>query len=302
MIGNMRTKNKNHGRNVGSKLAFVLCSVILCFNHVATIETSRLFLQREKEKKNLRDEKHRTLQTEDESGAYFVSWNLNLNGNENVLDSDYLRASFEQIAKDYINNDIKCEDETDETTTTFTSFEIDDSKTKTKKLATAGSGKCLGKRKKCFRLIKQTKPGPVNGSNSNITNKDRRNFCANFRESTIFESFQDIIIAASFFNYFVDVDIIQDTVGNLNLDYIVSFEPSVGDGLDQLDNITLDPFDPEDTNSICVDEECIQQKETMLEIFNHFDIPIVENQHECAYEGINCNQEDKVTYIWMGKY
>ena len=58
----------------------------------------------------MKSEKHGTLETEDESGAFQANLIIDLKGNQNVLeDSDYLKASFEQIVKAYINNDIKCE-------------------------------------------------------------------------------------------------------------------------------------------------------------------------------------------------
>ena len=62
--------------------------------------------------------KHRILETEDESGAFKANLNIDLKGNEDVLkDSEYLKASFEQIVKDYINNDIKSENESEGTPT-----------------------------------------------------------------------------------------------------------------------------------------------------------------------------------------
>ena len=88
---------------------------------------------------------------------------------------------------------------------------------------------------------------------------------------------------------------------NSDLKYEVSFERVDDNALGQLNNIRLDLGSLEEIDTIC-DDKCTQQKETMLEIFSHFNIPIVENQHECAYEGINCNDDERVTQIWMGKY
>ena len=301
MIGNMRTENKNHGLEVGSKLIFLLCTLVSCFNHVATVETSHL--QNGNEKINLRSEQHRALETEDEGGAFKAILDIDLKGNEDVLkDSDYLIASFEQIVKDYINNDIKCENESEETSTAYTSMKINFSETNKKKLAIAGSGKCLGRRRKCFRLIKQTKPERLNTFNLNSINQRKDLFCENFRESTIFALFQDVIVTASFYkNYFIDIDILRDTAENVDLKYEVSFEQVDDNALGELNNIRLDLGSLEETDTIC-DDVCTQQKETMREIFSHFDVQIVENQHECAYEGINCNDDERVTQIWMGRY
>ena len=248
-----------------------------------------------------KEEKIRTLQTDDEDGEYIISWNINVLGKEYLLNSPYLKAGFEQVVKDYINNDLKCEDEND-SSTSFYNVEVIDNDVK--RMLISGSGKCKGRRKRCRRQIKETISDAGRRLELNVfSGRDPRDtFCQNFRASNIFESFQNIFIAASFFNYYVDVNVITDLVGNLNLDYKVSFESSIGDGLNEISNVTLDPSEPEDSFTTCVEPACSQQKETMKEIFNHFDIPIIENQHECAYEGINCDQKDKVTYIWMGKF
>ena len=136
----------------------------------------------------------------------------------------------------------------------------------------------------------------------NSINQRKDLFCENFRESTIFALFQDVIVTASFYkNYFIDIDILRDTAENVDLKYEVSFEQVDDNALGELNNIRLDLGSLEETDTIC-DDVCTQQKETMREIFSHFDVQIVENQHECAYEGINCNDDERVTQIWMGRY
>ena len=70
------------------------------------------------QKINWKSEKHRTLETEDYSGLVKSNSIIDLKGNQNVLkNSVYLKASFERIAKDYIDNDIKCENELEGTST-----------------------------------------------------------------------------------------------------------------------------------------------------------------------------------------
>ena len=67
--------------NVGYKLGFLLCTVVSCFNHVATIETSHL--QSGNEKINLKSEKHGALETEDEGGTFKANLIIDLKGNQN---------------------------------------------------------------------------------------------------------------------------------------------------------------------------------------------------------------------------
>ena len=70
-----------------------------------------------------RKKKIRTLQSDDENGEYFINWNINLPGKEYLLNSQYLKAGFEQVVKDFINNDLKCEDE-DDSSTSFYNVEV----------------------------------------------------------------------------------------------------------------------------------------------------------------------------------
>ena len=297
MIGNMRTETKNQGLNIGCKLLFFLCALTSCFNQVATDETR--YSQSGIETCEL-------LGNEDDSGTFQFKLDINVRGKEKeLIGNDYLKVSFEQIVKDYINNYIKCENESKGTSTTFTSMKIDESITSKTKLAIAGSGKCIGRRKNCFKFIKQTKPkkqGRLKSINSNSTNNGKDLVCENFRESEIFESFKNVTISASFYNYFVDVKIVRDTVENLDLNLIERYEGVDDNALGDIDDVgvSYDCDTVKKRDTIC-DDECTQQKETMLEIFSHFNIPIVEDQHVCAYEGINCNDDERVTQIWMGK-
>lgn len=54
--------------------------------------------------------------------------------------------------------------------------------------------------------------------------------------------------------------------------------------------------------TFCTESQCSTQKEVMRNMFNYFGIPVEENKQECLYQGINCNEEDTVTHIWMGEY
>ena len=107
---------------------------------------------------------------------------------------------------------------------------------------------------------------------------------------------------AAFFNYDVDVDVVNDLEGNLNLQYDVTFQPANTNGLDQIKEVALDAKDPVQINPTCQDAtQCLTQRGILREIFEYYDIAWDDNKHECLYEGINCNEQDLVTQIWMGK-
>jgi len=84
----------------------------------------------------------------------------------------------------------------------------------------------------------------------------------------------------------------------------VEFQESQGDGLDQIDFVSFDVEDPVEMVVSC-DGRCEQQRQDqrsiMMSIFGHFEIPFDGSKHECLFEGINCNDEDLVTHIWLSK-
>jgi len=125
--------------------------------------------------------------------------------------------------------------------------------------------------------------------------------CEIFLEKSIFDAFKDKLLAAAAFNYDVDVDVLEDLEGSLNLDYDVSFEPSDSDGLDQVEEVDMNATEPVPIAPVCSSSQCNTQKETLENIFRHFGLPYNETIHECMYAGINCNDEDIITHIWLGK-
>ena len=93
-------------------------TIVTLLSVLATLHLSNsFFASNEHAQKELtikietKEEKIRTLQTDDENGDYLITWNINVLGKEYLLNSPYLKAGFEQVVKDYINNDLKCEDE-----------------------------------------------------------------------------------------------------------------------------------------------------------------------------------------------
>jgi len=249
------------------------------------------------------------------NGQFIVTWDLNLGGQESLLDSVFLRAGFEQSVKDYINNDILCSDDLSVKGAEFFGVElpIPDSNEeggKRKKRAISGNGMCKGDIRRCekpVQLKKKIKNAEANvlknqiSSNAPKLTQPKKDDCAVFLSSTIFDAFKEMLLMASAFNYDVDVDTINDLEGNLDLSYEVDFQPTDGDGLDKIDDVGMEPEEPVAIDPACTESQCFSQREVMKNIFSYFGIPFDENKHECMHQGINCNSEDLVTYIWIGK-
>jgi len=239
------------------------------------------------------------------SGQFEVTWNLDLGPQENLLESAFLKAAFEQSLKDYINNDILCSDNIQFKGAEFFSVEIPFSSDDTgKRRAVSGNGKCKGDVSKCKKPVKGKKAKFFEADPSRVVKATHRadEFCEVFLNSTIFDAFSERLLTASAFNYNVDVDVIAELEGNLKLDYQVSFSPEKGDGLDQVEEVDMDPNVPQEVNPICTEAHCSTQNADMMKIFDYFDIPIEPDKHECLYQGINCDDQDLVTHIWMVNY
>ena len=191
----------------------------------------------------------------------------------------------------------------------------DDDEFRRLRKAVSGNGKCKGNVAKC--------KVPIQAQRSLVADDDvfddiddesgdkqqkivtatnaKNEFCDVFLSSTLFDTFRERLLMAAYFNYDVDVDVISDLEGNLNLKYDVAFQPANTDGLGQIQEVALDAADPVLINPICQNTaQCFTQRGIMRQIFQYYDIAWDDNKHECLYEDINCNEEDLVTHIWMG--
>ena len=247
------------------------------------------------------------------NGQYQVTWDLNLGGNEFLLQSSkFLKAGFEQSVKDYINKDILCSDDSGIKGAEFMSVEIgNDQQNKNNKSerSVSGNGKCRGNVRKCKKPLKLSElDEAVITDDDDDVSATRSSFvqgndvCETFRNSTIFDAFRQRLQTATFFNYDVDVDVLHDLEGNLKLNYDISFPSSPPDGLGQIKTVDGDPADPIPIAiNDCNESQCMTQREVMRRIFSHLTLPWEDDKHECLYEGINCNAQDVVTHVWMGK-
>ena len=127
--------------------------------------------------------------------------------------------------------------------------------------------------------------------------------CDNFHSSTILQMVKKNVFSASFFNYNLDVNAI-DLLGDLDLEYSITFKEVNRDGLNTIDAIsTTVEGDPllED-HIICTTNQCTMQKKTMMELYQHFDVYENFNRHECSWQGVNCDDSNIVTQVWLEDY
>ena len=241
------------------------------------------------------------------NSQFLITWSLSLGGNEYLLESAFLRAAFEQSIKDYINNDILCSDDLNVKGAEFFGIQIRDNSigNQRKWTAVSGTGKCKGDVVKCKKPInvekKQAFADDDDFRRRYLLASENDVFCDVFLSSTIFDAFNERLLTASTFNYNVDVGVIHDLQGSLDLKYDVSFEPASSVGLDQVEKVDADPNEPVPINDICEESQCITQRQVIRQIYQHFELPYDENKHECLFQGINCNTQDMITHIWMGK-
>jgi len=236
---------------------------------------------------------------------YNVEWTINLGGKDSLLESEYLKAGLERSIKEFINNDIRCSDELNnefENSAAFFGIEIlidDSDANKLKRIS--GNGKCRGNRTRCKKRIKRSisDAGKNDKNSSYIVEKD--DFCTAFQGTTIFDIFNRTLALAASFHYNVDLELINDLSGSLDLNYIVTFEEEF-DGLNEIEDFDIEPDDPIAVTTICEENQCDNQASIIHEIFTYFNIPFNKDEDVCLHESINCNFEDNlVSHIWIGK-
>ena len=271
--------------------------------------------------------KYRLLQTTNRQ--YLVEWSISLGGKEFLLESPFLKAGLEQSIKDFINIDIQCSDDVNADGSASVSFhsvtmnDIDTSDEVDNRgvRRIEGNGKCKGDVEKCKRTVSGTADGTADDTaddddfftvaskgkqmfqiknNKNKNNKNNE-LCEEFEGSTIFDLFQKVLVTASSFNYNVDVGVIANLQGSLDLSYNVTFEAAAGGGLDQVDSVGMDVKDPVPINTECSESQCITQRSVIKSIFDHFGMVFDDSKHECLHQGLNCDSNDLVTHIWIGK-
>lgn len=251
----------------------------------------------------------RKLQDTAAEGQFVVEWTLSLGGKEFLLESPFLKAGLEQSIKDFINNDIICSNPSGPGTSNFYGVEISsvltvDSRIDMRRIE--GNGKCKGDPTKCKRVIKDTAAKAAERKRRHLEQQigktdDNKNFCDDWKGTAIFDVFQKILVTASAFNYAIDVDVIADLEGALDLSYDVSFQPAPSDGLDQVESVDMESSEPIPVDTQCSESQCITQREIMRKLFVHFQMNFDDSKHECLHDGVNCNSDDLVKYIWIGK-
>ena len=252
-------------------------------------------------------DKKRLLQTSDVSKEYKVTWDIDIGGKDSLLESGFLKAGLEYGVKVYINRQLECEEEDVENleNTAFFHVSISNSNDQGKFKRVSGNGTCKGDRTRCKKKIKKSISDAGKQSQDEDT-FDNLTFTKNdLCKSSIFDLFRDTLITASFFNYNVTLDVINDLAGNLAVDLNVFFQESSDDGLDQINFVSFEAEEPMEQSYPC-DSNCLEQRQNQRLIiaaaFSNLGIPFEDNRHECLFEGINCNEQNLVTHIWLSKY
>lgn len=256
-------------------------------------------------------EQNRNLLDTQPEGDYQVQWTMSLGGNEIIIESDYLRVGLEQAVKDYINLDLKCNYSDVSKSpnkvnipTSFRSVAIANIRNTSKnKISIVGNSVCNGNPDICkVGLQKSTwnkKKYQVNVLKSNDGISEE---CQKFLNTTIFDFFEDIFETGLFFDYKVDIATEKEELKEtMELDYNISFIPAQMNGLNKIEEIAIDVNNVKTITTHCNDTQCKDQKSVILELFDHFGILADANEHECSYRSVNCDRNNLVKYLFIGK-
>jgi len=256
---------------------------------------------------------HRNTQSVEFTEVYEVNWDLDF-GDENVenlvFDSPFLRAGFEQSIKDFINSDLECDEDSEDESTSFyvVNFQDTSDESETSKRMRnrqSGKGKCKGNKTRCKKTVKKSISDAGKTEIANHTffkiASSSRDFCSTFRTLSIFDFFKNILVTASSFNYNVDVEVINQLSDQLEFNYRVDFVPASSDGLNNVQNVDLEASDPITIEPVVPSNIYEKQRISLENIFSHFEVDYDEEKHQCLQMGINCDDDEFVTHIWMSK-
>jgi len=285
-------------------------------------------------RKNQSNENMRALQNSDDESLITIDINLGARG-DHIYQSPYLKAGLEQSVKDYLNQLVECNnvgvdepDEEEKAKPIFYSIQLDGnnedqklkksrdvcegyeyndtSQSENRTTCTRNYIRCRGAdRRTCkervfsWAAVMNKMNNDVSGSEGLKLNEFETRWSSSCEEKSIFEYFQEKIVSASRFNYNVDIEILSDLT--FELDFNVNFTPEIGFGLNQIDSLNVKVEEPVSVTTVCTKLECETQTATIKHIFADLEIPYDAEKHECLQQGINCNSENLVTYIWLGE-
>jgi len=227
-----------------------------------------------------------------------------------LISSAFFRAALEQTLKDYVNREHKCFDRSNNTygleSLSYTSFELDLAPKKDSNnsdcelLGTYWGGleditcyveiktKCRGPREACKKEFNDRLIDNNIEQKSNKT-KSQKSSC------DLDDLLREKSTLSSKFTYIVDDD---TEINRFSFD----FEP-FNETLSNTTDITAEHNNIRSNETSCLGQCQLDQKETLLNIYSDFgEIFFYDGNHECDHKGINCNQDDFVTSIWLSKY
>ena len=272
---------------------------------------------------NIRKENHfassakRSLQEKQKVEAeYDVPLQIVLGGGDEILEliakTPFLKAGLEQSIKDFLNQE--CPEFSDITSyyridleipkkatnrrlqveNTSNSCVLPDTMSKTVDNANCYlnvHSKCRGKRNECQDRVS----GLFSDTLRIISSEEgmKTDHCI----SNPLEFFDERKLALATFKY-MPADTLGDSV---DVDFSFSFEPGTINLKEKIGNISAEALDPVESETDCTKTSCTDQRQILKDIYNDFGLDLNEDTHECEHLGINCDGENRITHIWLGK-
>jgi len=220
-----------------------------------------------------------------ENGLDFsIRIHLDLAGKENLFDVPFMKWYFENRFKRWLNRGYAEDD------IYFSSVAI----LRDNRQASAigfcrKSNKCLPKPD--FTFPTHMNQRYMNHSIESINDKGGHN---------IFKLIEDL--KKSNFEAFKFVYRLNTIVSDTEVNYEALFKQEILVGFSELEYLSI-TTNEEDINVneafTCTTEECADQRSVIASIFMELDIVDDLTLHECAWEGVTCNEDKKVTQLWI---
>ena len=271
----------------------------------------------------------RVLQEDSENADYQVTLEVNIKPQQLrdvVLQSSYLQAGLEQSVKDFINGDFSCNEETD--APYYYSLDIFGKDVAIARRLQASSNNTCGLTEEeisqglvCASVVKTCglsdediaagleclpSPGKCRGSRKKCKERVETRFADTRKndlicEATIEDLFKEKLITLSEFEFTITPEVLEDLDGAFDLTYEVDFVPT-STGLEGVaDGFNVNANEPEKVKTTCTEAFCLTQRKTFEGIYVNYGLSVDPDRHECAHQGINCNENNLITYMWLGK-
>lgn len=154
--------------------------------------------------------------------------------------------------------------------------------------------KCKGKRNECRERVNERFLDNLK------TNSSKEGIDSEACFSNPLEFFNKRKLALATFEYSVGsiADPLDETI---EFDFKIGFDQGSINLRDEVGSVSAEAGNPIKSDTDCTITGCPDQRNILQDIYKNFGLELNDQLHECEHPGINCNEINSITHIWLGK-